>query len=145
MCCLAICLELLWIFQIKQAVPIVHNLVWAPLKNCTWSEAFKFITRRNNFMIYFNGWFSGTILVILSGRHYISEHVSTSLQKKSLSGAQHSQDYLLHVSSCAHSFQLTLTSYSVLRNISPLHLLILLTKWGYGWMKWHLQSVRKLG
>ena len=31
MCCLAICLELLWIFQIKQSVPIVHNLVWAPL------------------------------------------------------------------------------------------------------------------
>ena len=43
MCCLAICLELLWIFEIKQAVPIVHNLAWAPLKNCTWSEAFKFI------------------------------------------------------------------------------------------------------
>ena len=86
MCCLAIYLELVWIFQIKQAVPIIHNLVWAPLKNCTWSEAFRFIIRRNNFIIYFNGWFSGTILIILSGRHYISEHVSTSLQKKSLSG-----------------------------------------------------------
>ena len=69
-CGLAICLELLWIFEIKQAVPIVHNLAWAPLKNCTWSEAFKFIVRRDNFMIYSNGWFSGTILwFVLSGLH----------------------------------------------------------------------------
>ena len=51
-------LELLQISQIKQAVPIVHNLVWTPLKNCTSSEAFKFILRLDNFMIYFNGGFS---------------------------------------------------------------------------------------
>ena len=39
-------------------MPIVHNLVWAPLKNCSSSEAFKFILRLDNFMIYFNGGFS---------------------------------------------------------------------------------------
>ena len=116
-------------------MPIVHNLVWAPLKNCTSSEAFKFILRRDNFMIYFNVWFSGTILwFVLSGRHYISEHVSISLQQKSLSGAQPG------FSRCAHNFQnlpLHLTQFS--RNVSPLYLLILLTRWGYMWMKWHLQ------
>ena len=87
MCYLAIWLELLWIFQIKQALPIVRNLVWAPLKNCTWSEAFK--VRRDNFMLYFNGWFSVTILwLVFSGRNYISEHVSICLLQKSLPGVR---------------------------------------------------------
>ena len=82
MCCLAICLELLWIFEIKQAVPIVHNLARAPLKNCTLSEAFMFIVRRDKFTIYFNRRFSGTILCfVLSGCHYIRDHVSISLQQ----------------------------------------------------------------
>ena len=40
-------------------------------------------------MIYFTGWFSGAILwFVLSGRNYISEHVSICLQQKSLSGAK---------------------------------------------------------
>ena len=133
MCCLAV--------QIKQAVPIVHNLVSAPLKNYTSSEAFKFILRRDNFMIYFNGWISGTIVrLVLSRRHYISEHVSVSLQQKSLSGAWPG------FSRCAHNFQnLPQLLTQLFRNVSPLHLLTLLTSCGYAWMKRPLQSVRKLG
>ena len=94
MCYLEICLELLWIFQIKQAVPIVHNLAWASLKYYTWSEAFKFIVCRENFMIYLNGWFSGTNLrFVFSGRHYISEQVSVSLRQKSLLDQKRSRDF----------------------------------------------------
>ena len=135
MCCLAICLELLWIFEIKQAMPIVHNLAWAPLKNCTWSEAFIFIVRRDNFMMYLNGWFSGTNLwFVFSGRHYVSEQVSVSLSSKSRY-QEGRQDF--------PGVPSLLTQFS--RNVSPLRLLIMLIRWGYEWMKWQLQSVRKLG